>query len=277
MDIDSGLNGWHFLLGTPDLSSFLPRYWDHSATDEKLVISDLPILECDGLESYGNLQGFRLRFNNFNNLAWYNEEPFNFGEHIVPVIGLSKAKANRMRQQVKNLTLWNNEIGTLPNYTSLADWSDVSLVNRLSYDEQSPYVGAEIFRQIEDTTFTNLTIDGYEVAGRLESENFDGRSAITFLTPPTYLNYVNLDTWKAYLGDPDRPDDREDLHLPGDRRLPGHGHRGGDGALALHGGGDVQHVAGLCPSVEAGRQTAEVLPPRRMESDGTDQLAGTQP
>ncbi|HWN42048.1 MAG TPA: fibronectin type III domain-containing protein [Thermoanaerobaculia bacterium] len=183
--------------GHPGLASFLPRYWDHSATDEKLVISDLPILECDGLESYGNLQGFRLRFNNFNNVAWYNEEPFNFGEHIEPVIGVSKSKANRLRQEVKNLKLWNNEIGTLPNYASLTDWSDVSIVNRLSYDDANPYFGAQIFRQIEDTTFTDLAIDGYEVAGWIENGTTHIRYEITFLNPPTYLNYVSFDTWNV--------------------------------------------------------------------------------
>ena len=187
----------------PDFAYFLPRYWNHSATDEKLVISDLPILECDGFESYGNLVGFRLRFNNFNNVAWYNEEPFNFGAHIVPVIGASKSKANRMRQGVKNLELWNNEIGTLPNYTSLTDWSDVSIVNRLSYDDRSAYIGAEIYRQIEDTTFTGLTIDGYEVAGWIENGGTDARAEVTFPSSPTYLNSVSCDTWTRSITCPD--------------------------------------------------------------------------
>lgn len=187
--------------GFPDLASFLPRYWDHSATNEKLVISDLPILECDGFEGYGNLVGFRLRFNNFSNVAWYDEAPFHFLDHITPVIGSSKGDAERMRQNVANLTLWNNETGTLPNYTSRTDWSAVDIVNRLDYNSQSAYVGAEINRSVFETTFTALSIDGYEVAGLIENGSFESRSDITF-SGQAYSNYVNFDTWTKTLSCP---------------------------------------------------------------------------
>jgi hypothetical protein len=186
----------------PDFASFLPRYWDHSATNEKLVISDLPILECDGFESYGNLVGFRLRFNNYNNVAWYGEDPFDFDDHIVPVIGSDKAAAVRMRQKVKNLKLWNNELGFHPNYTMRTDWSDILTMNRLDYDSQSPYDGAEINFQIQQTTFNNLTIDGYEVAGWIENDTTAVRSQITFSGLQTYLNYANFDIWNTSLSCP---------------------------------------------------------------------------
>lgn len=187
--------------GFPGLGSFLPRYWDNSVTNEKLVISDLPILKCDGLESYGNLVGFRLRFNNYNNIDFYGENPFHYDAHIKPVIGTDKKLATRMRQAVKNLKVWNNELGLHPNYTMLTDWTDVLAMNRLDYDAQSPYDGAEIDFQIQASTFTNLTIDGYEVAGWIEDNNTNVRSQIQFLpltTPPTqpvYLNYANFDIW----------------------------------------------------------------------------------
>jgi hypothetical protein len=185
----------------PDLSSFLPRYWDNSTTNEKLIISDLPILQCDGLESYGNLVGFRLRFNNYSNTDFYTEDPYNYDNHIVPVIGSDKTAATRMRQNVKNLTLWNNELGLHPNYTMRTDWSNVLDMNRLDYDSQSPYDGAEINFQIQQSTFTNLTIDGYEVAGWIENADPSVRAQITF-TGQSYLNYANFDTWNTSLSCP---------------------------------------------------------------------------
>jgi hypothetical protein len=185
----------------PDLSSFLPRYWNNSVTNEKLLISDLPILQCDGLESYGNLVGFRLRFNNYSNTDFYTEDPFNYDDHIVPVIGSDKTAATRMRQSVKNLKLWNNELGLHPNYTMRTDWSNVLDMNRLDYDNQDPYDGAEINFQIQQSTFTNLTIDGYEVAGWLENTDPSVRAQITF-SGQSYLNYANFDTWNTTLSCP---------------------------------------------------------------------------
>jgi hypothetical protein len=180
----------------PDLSSFVPRYWDTSVTNENLVIGDLPILQCDGFEGYGNLVGFRLRFNNFSELAaqapWYNE--FFYDSHIITPAGQS-----RMRQALNNITVWNNEYGINPNYTSKGDWSNLTLINRLDYNARGAYAGATIDRQIDQSTFTNLTIDGYEVAGMIElinsSSTFNNRSQITFSGAQTYLNYANFDTW----------------------------------------------------------------------------------
>jgi G8 domain/Fibronectin type III domain len=173
--------------GFPDLSSN-QRYWDHSTNNEKVVISDLPILECDGFESYGNLVGFRLRFNNFNNNAWYGEDPFNFDSHI-------RGTATLMRQKIKNLKLWNNELGFRANYTSLGDWTNVANVNRLDYNNgQSSYIGAEIDFVIKQSTFNTLTIDGYEVAGKTVNCSNNSRTDLTF-TGRTYFNYANFDTW----------------------------------------------------------------------------------
>lgn len=178
--------------GFPGLTSFTPRYWDTSVTNENLVIADLPILQCDGFEGYGNLVGFRLRFNNFNvgQTSWYNE--FFYDAHIVDVPG------GRLRQALSNITVWNNEYGLYPNYTARGDWSNVTLINRLDYDPRNAYTGATIDRQIDDSTFNNLTIDGYEVAGLIElinsSSHFNNRGGINFLSIPNYLNYANFDT-----------------------------------------------------------------------------------
>jgi hypothetical protein len=177
--------------GFPDLSTFVPRYWDSSVTNEKLVVKDLPILQCDGFEGYGNLVGCRLRFNNAGNTSWYNE--YFYDSHIAsgtPVL---------MRQAIKNITVWNNEYGLYPNYTSKTDFSDVALINRLDYDARDAYAGATIERQFDDSTFNNLTIDGYEVAGQIDLKNssnhFNNRSEITFTGAQTYLNYASFDTW----------------------------------------------------------------------------------
>jgi hypothetical protein len=177
-------------------SSLVPRYWDTSVTNENVVIGDLPILQCDGLESYGNLVGFRLRFNNFNpqntQAPWYNE--FFYDQHIIVPTGQAG-----LRQALNNIKAWNNEYGIYPNYTSMGDWSNVTLVNRLDFDARDPHAGATIDRQLDDSKFQNLTIDGYEVAGMIElinsSSHFNNRGEITFTTPPTYLNYANFDTW----------------------------------------------------------------------------------
>lgn len=166
----------------------IPRYWDHSATNEKLVISDLPILECDGLESYGNLVGFRLRFSNAGNTAWYGEDVFNFHNHIL-------GTATRVRQAIKNLELWNNELAFRPNYTSKGDWTNVLAMNRLDYNATSPYVGAEIDFNLTETTFSTLTVDGYEVAAKIENCANNARTDVTFLVSKNYDNYANADTW----------------------------------------------------------------------------------
>jgi hypothetical protein len=178
-------------------SDALPRSWSSGA--DKLVIADLPILLCDGFEGYGNLVGFRLRFNNFSSLAWYGE--YFYDADIVPVQGSIKAYAKRLRQEVKNIKVWNNENGLVPNYVSQTDWTGVLVANRLAYADHG-FAGADIAHQIESTTFTDLTIDGYEVAGWIEytddTKVQQDRGEITFRGGKRYSNYVNLDTW--YLG-----------------------------------------------------------------------------
>ena len=171
------------------------RHWDHSVTDEKKVISDLPILELDGFEGYGNLVGFRLRFNNHDNVAWYTEDPFDYDDHLA-------GTASRVFQNIRDLKLWNNEIGFRPNYTSKGAWSDVAVVNRLDYSAQNPHPGAIINFQILNSSFNNLTIDGYEVAGWIENDNANVRNQITFSGTKSYLRYANFDTWTTALSCP---------------------------------------------------------------------------
>ena len=189
----------------PDFADFLPRYWDHSDSDEKLVVADLPILELDGFESYANFVGFRLRFNNHQSNSWYKEGRFDYDEHIVQVCEPDNRCAIRMRQTIDNLMLWNNEQGFRIRYNTRTDWNHVSVLNRLAYvdpqgvDAYIGHSGAEFNFQIHETTFTDLAIDGYPVAGWIENSNGVTRSRIQFLDPdpPAYSNYANFDTWNV--------------------------------------------------------------------------------
>jgi hypothetical protein len=163
--------------------TFTPRYWNGDPT--KLVISDLPILEMDGFEGYGNLVGFRLRFNNNHSLGWYQENPFDFHAKMS---GPTVHWDDLYTQRVDNLKLWNNEGGFSQRYVTNTDWENVEVVNRLDYtlDGSDPdpsqgaaWIGGETFHFVEKTTFTDLTIDGYEVATRQEANGIDASSAGT--------------------------------------------------------------------------------------------------
>ncbi len=185
----------------------LPRYWIHSVTDEKLVISDLPILELENFTAYGNLVGFRLRFNNHNNVAWYTEDAFDYHLDIVPVCGGNRQCAVRNRQALDQMTLWNNEQAFRMRYATNSDWSDVDAISRLAYDNLNPFHGhdgAEIRHALESQTFTDLAIDGYPIAGWIQSDvDDDVRPEITFTpNPPAYSNYANFDTWIRATADP---------------------------------------------------------------------------
>lgn len=167
----------------------LPRYWVHSNTDEKLVISDLPILELENFTAYGNLVGFKLRFNNHDNVDWYLEDGFDYHLDIVPVCGGNRRCAIRNRQTLDGLTLWNNEQAFRMRYSTNSDWLDVDAVNRLAYENLHPVHGrdgAEMRFRITSQTFTDLSIDGYRVlsasvrkAGFLDDGDHRGGGAMS--------------------------------------------------------------------------------------------------
>ena len=92
-------------------------------------------------------------------------------------------------------------------YTTNNDWIDVDAINRLAYNNLHPHHGhdgAEILHQIFSQTFTNLSIDGYPVAGWIQNDVDDeARAEITFSPdPPAYANYSNFDTWIKAPSDP---------------------------------------------------------------------------
>ena len=177
----------------PDFAEMQPRNWIHDP--DSLVISDLPILECDGFDGYGNLSGFRLRFNNFDNRAFYREGAFAYDTHIEQ----PHWEAQRIRQSISRLHLWNNEIGLRVRYNAKTDWSHVKNVNRLRFHPRTAFAGAEITFQLKDNTFDDLLISGYEVAGWIDFHNAvgttsDNRDEIHF-TNTTYDRFAQADTW----------------------------------------------------------------------------------
>ena len=156
--------------GFPDLPSFDPRHWDHSLTDEKIVIADLPILELRGLESYGNLLGLQVRFQNSGSLAWYMEGVFDYDRHIV-----GGPARSRMVQRLEGLKLWNNETGLRFRYASQWDLDSTLITNFLDYTGEpdggvgrEPFVGAELYHTIPSGNIRGLHVEGYEVAVQFE-------------------------------------------------------------------------------------------------------------
>ncbi|MEM7586151.1 MAG: fibronectin type III domain-containing protein [Acidobacteriota bacterium] len=177
----------------------MPRYWNFGAPGEKLVIADLPILEFENFTAYGNLVGFRLRFSNHDSVDWYNEQPFRYHHDLGIVCGGNLACAGRNRQVVEQLTLWNNEQAFRMRYVADTDWQQVDAINRLVYEGEHPADGrdgAEFRFKLTSQSFTDLSIDGYQVAGWIQNDIVDQvRPEITFHNPPNYSNYVNRDTW----------------------------------------------------------------------------------
>ncbi|HXA18670.1 MAG TPA: G8 domain-containing protein [Thermoanaerobaculia bacterium] len=176
----------------PGLSPSFGRRWD-DGTDEVLT-SDLPIIACSFIDSYANFIGFRLRFVNFDNTAWYGETPFNYQSHI-----LGTAPAFQ-RQTISNLNLWNDEAAMTLSYAGVTDWSDVSGISRLDYDEKPPYpdpgidpnYGIESNLAVTDMTWTRLTLDGYE----LGTWTSDGTNTANFPVPQsTFHHYAANGPW----------------------------------------------------------------------------------
>lgn len=182
--------------GYPDLANLEARNWTYS--QDSLVISDLPILECDGFDAYGCLAGFRLRFVNFSNNAFYKETnaPWDYTTEIQPLPGHSNSYANRLRQPIKNLRLWNNEIGIRTRYNEKSDFENVTIFNRLDFHPTTSYNGTEFFHQSKSQTYDNLLISGYAVAGWIITNTKDNTGEITF-TNKTYSSYSNEDTRKT--------------------------------------------------------------------------------
>ena len=178
---------------------FTPRHWAHSAVDEKLVISDLPIFEMDGFVGYANLVGFRLRFNNHDNVDLYLEDPFDYDEDIVPLVPGDVRYAVRLRQSIENLVLWNNEQGFRARYVTETDWNQLLVLNNLDYEGSGNatfhgHAGGELNFALESSTVANATIEGYPVGLWVENENENVRNEFSF-SSLAFDDYAQFDTW----------------------------------------------------------------------------------
>lgn len=179
-------------------SSFTPRHWAHGPGSSKLVISDLPILEMDGFEAYGNLSGFRARFNNHDNVDFYNEDPFDYDEEIVPLLPGNNRWAARLPQAIRNLTLWNNEQGLKSRYVTRTEWTDIEIHNALDYDIPAfpfrGHPGLELNFQLQSSSLRRVVVRGYPVAGWVENINDNVRNQFTY-SGLDYDDYAQFDTW----------------------------------------------------------------------------------
>lgn len=182
--------------GAGTLASINPRHWlrPGESGNSRTVIVDLPILEMDGFEAYGNYVGFRLRFNNSNSNAWYNDTSFDYALKIK-----TAGATNRSTQTIENLKLWNNQQAFRMRYADDTDWSNVTAINRLAYEATShPFAGhegAEFFHNLHDHEFLDsLVIEGYPVAGRIQHGTSDERAEFTF-NGQSYQGYANFDSW----------------------------------------------------------------------------------
>jgi hypothetical protein len=193
----------------PAAANLVPRTWKGNTNNA--IIADLPILGCTNVQSYANFIGFHLRFNNHDSVAWYTEDPFNYDLQIEPVPGQSISSVpTRVRENISNLKLWNNEEAYAIRYASFANWTTVQAINRLDYDEVTasndpsinPIYAAENFFVLNDMTFNGLTIDGWDVANFLAqiTNNANGNPITStgtniVINSPQYRKYALTGTW----------------------------------------------------------------------------------
>lgn len=197
------------------VAGYEPRTWkDGSATStNRAVIADLPILQATNIESYANFIGIHFRFNNHNSNAWYTENPFDYDNQILKATGEpdNVSIPVRMREAVSNLKLWNNEEALAARYASYIDFTTVTAINRLDYDEKNtandpsinPIYGMEIFHIVNNITFTGLLVDGWDVAINSENISNDPVTGATVTTKggsmsfgtPVLRNFALTETW----------------------------------------------------------------------------------
>lgn len=155
----TGMSGTNPLVTGPRIWA-----WPGGNPEEHVVLSDLPILECDGFQCYASLVGIHLRFSNENAESFFNEDPFHYDCEI-PEELVSYAPENRPVQKIKNADLWNNEQGFRARYCESTDWVNINVVNEIgSYSTRLARIGAELNHQVRKHVVHDVTIEGYGVA-----------------------------------------------------------------------------------------------------------------
>jgi hypothetical protein len=168
-------------------SGYAPRHWSNGP--DEILTGDLPILNCTNFTGYANFVGFRLRFSNFDNIAWYQDDGiFNYQSQVMGPVPTT----TRPVQKVSNLNLWNNEAPITLTYDANTNFYDVNGINRLDYDQfntandpgLNPNYGIEANFILSNINFTKLTLDGYELATWTnDGTNSDSPSFTQFLKP----------------------------------------------------------------------------------------------
>jgi hypothetical protein len=186
-------------------STLKPRTWKFDSLHKSVVIADLPVLACSNIESYGNFIGLHLRFNNFDDIAWYTEDPYNFDMQIDAAEGQTSISLvpTRLKETITGVQAWNDETAFALRYAGDADLTSFTAINRLDYDEVNaaqnpslaPAYGVESFFNLRNIKFTGLITDGWDVANFFN--NVQNSASVTGFDPgtPSPRNYALTGTW----------------------------------------------------------------------------------
>ncbi|MEM8907847.1 MAG: G8 domain-containing protein, partial [Bacteroidota bacterium] len=188
----------------PGVASLNTRRWQHEPNE--VFTADLPVLECDGFQAYACLAGFRFRFNNSSTVAFFNSDfaggdVFGYAGTIAPAAGYGNniSLADRLTQTIKNLKLWNNEIGLRARYSSKTVFENVIISNRLRYENPIAYYpGMSCFHNINNYTFHQPIIEQYALGAKIIDDLSEPPSATlinpTFTHVATDIHDVNGQT-----------------------------------------------------------------------------------
>lgn len=176
----------HEIYGTRIPEDFSARHWEGG--DGRLIAADLPILYCHNIDSYANLIGFRLRFNNHHSGSWYGESKdstsFEYRDQIIPADGQTDRDfvPKPMEEMIDGtINLWNNEEAASLRYVTHATLDGVNALNRLDYDPINPANnpsiqpadGIESGHKTSDIVWNDPLIDGYELAIATNDDDVD--------------------------------------------------------------------------------------------------------
>ncbi len=164
------------------------RTW--TSTGE-VVLADLPILEMSGLQGYACFAGFRMRFNHAVANSFYAEKDNSYGDDYTLIY-----EPIRVQQEVRNLDLWNNQLGFKSRYSSNTLIDGMHIAHRLNGGTPTTLTGAEFNHQVTAYEMEDFSVDGYGFAWLLAIE--DGNVGdVTFTGgPPATANYAATE-WRT--------------------------------------------------------------------------------
>ncbi|MGB1207348.1 MAG: G8 domain-containing protein, partial [Chitinophagales bacterium] len=181
----------------PNIATLNERRWKH-ATNE-VFLADLPILQCDNFQAYACFKGFRIRFNNTDTTPFFSTDfgatdIWEYKKTILPAKGYEPNKqiANRLRQYVSNINVWNNEEGFTVRYSSNSTVSNVNIINKIrAYDIYLPFAGLSCFHTTRLYDFNNLHIENYPIGAFVVEKNEDINNPAATISNNTLTNVAN--------------------------------------------------------------------------------------